>query len=69
MFKNSHSFLKISSIFYFSYLDDSNKLAKGIGKFGRVDTLAQCYVLIHTLLLIKMRKEQNKRFHKSKKHQ
>ena len=22
--------------FYFSYLDDSNKLAKGIGKFGRV---------------------------------
>ena len=35
MFKNSHSFLKISSIFYFSYLDDSNKLAKGIGKFGR----------------------------------
>ena len=35
MFKNSHPFLKISSIFYFSYLDDSNKLAKGIGKFGR----------------------------------
>ena len=36
MFKNSHTYFKISSIFYFSYLDDSNKLAKGIGKFGRV---------------------------------
>ena len=32
----SHPFLKISSIFYFSYLDDSNKLAKGNEKFGRV---------------------------------
>ena len=38
MLKNSHPFLKISSIFYFSYLDDSNKLAQGIGKFGRVAT-------------------------------
>ena len=35
MFKKSYPFLKISSIFYFSYLDDSNKIAKGIGKFGR----------------------------------
>ena len=35
MFKNSHPFLKISSIFYFNYLDNSNKLAKGIGKFGQ----------------------------------
>ena len=34
-FLNSHPFLKISFIFYFSYLDDSNKLSKGIGKFGR----------------------------------
>ena len=36
MLKNSQPFLKISFIFYFSYLDDSNKLSKGIGKFGRV---------------------------------
>ena len=36
MFKNSHPFLKISSMLFFSYLDDSNKLAKGFGKFGRI---------------------------------
>ena len=48
MLKNSHPFLKISFIFYFSYLNESNKLSKGIGNFGRVCHFAKEYIFYIT---------------------